>query len=211
MWRARCSQSATTPAGAVMPCSKCCPGADPPGRSVTMAYRDASEPASPAQARQGPSRKSETETLRYACCTLSSRAHQSSLLTRQRPSTRRAATSTLQHVERDPSAACVQSWCLSSSKAPRLVYLHLFRRRGALASSFLLPTLVVFDALSPQRFQCGSALSLHPAPRPTATPARKYIPTLCSRPAPAWASAGRLLAAAASRRRATRQTTARSP
>ena len=85
VWRARCSRTATTPAptDAVMPCSKCCPGADPPGRSVTMACRDASESASPAQVRQGPSRKSETETLRYACCTRSSRAHRSSLLTRQ--------------------------------------------------------------------------------------------------------------------------------
>ena len=88
----------------------------------------------------------------------------------------------------------------SSPQALRPVYLLLSVSPAWRVGVFLFAshTLVV-DAPSLLRSQCGSVPSLHPAPRLTDTPARKYIPPLCSRPASAWASAGRLLCVAASR------------
>ena len=105
-----------------------CPAAevDPQGRSVTMACRGGPRAAascellnSPAHRREGPRTISEIGDGDFEVRLLYAVIQSSSIKPPYSPacSLRRAATSTLQDAERDPSAACVQSWCLSSSLA----------------------------------------------------------------------------------------------
>jgi hypothetical protein len=188
-----------------------CPGADPPGRSVTMAYRELLAPPKLVKALQGPSRKSETETLRYAVI-------QSSSI--KPPYSPALAHSARSHIH--SSASCKQSriparpaCCPGASRGSLArrhpgpwVFTFCFAGVGALASSFsLLHSLVlsaVVDALSPQPL-CGSA-SLHQH-RPTAAPARKHIQHIT----PLCSARGPSCAAPIDTDLAPRQTTARSP
>jgi hypothetical protein len=166
-----------------MPCSNGSPGADPPRRSVTMAYREAASPA------PGPSRKSEMETSRYAVVesTACTPPYSPAFTHSARSHTHCSASSGTS--ARPASSLAGACWCLlvlpgaprcsSSSQTPRRCIYSLFRRRGALASSFLLPTLV--DALSLEPSQCGSGVCAltSPAPSPYSYPSTEaHPPTL---------------------------------
>ena len=124
---------------AVMPCRNGCPAADLPGRSVTMAYRESASPA------QGPPRKSETETSRYAVIQSSSiKPPYSPALIHSARS--HVHSSGFSGIPAQPAYNAGVLWSSLARKHPSSCIYTLFCRRGALASSFLLPTLI--DALS---------------------------------------------------------------